>query len=198
MIQYLRKDKLLLVAGIIATMCAGAGAAPDDASVVETALLNALTSSSLVETYKQTTETRETILFRVGMAAAYQTSSTILSGERGPYTGFPAEAKEAFREAAEDVMRRVKTADDLTTPSFTDARIQIYSDAHPGAQHSHFWERPQVFEFLPPGYSASGEYALIHVGTTWSGNMHGMALVFYLRRTQNGWAVLNRAEIRYV
>lgn len=198
MIQCLRKDKLLVVSGILATICAGAGAAPDDALVVETVLLNALTSSSLVETNKHTTETKETILFHVGKAAAYQTSSTILCGERAPFTGFSAEAKEGFREAAEDVMRRVKTGEDLTTPTFSDARIQVYSNAAPGAQQSYFWKRPQVFGFLPPGYSASGEYALVHVGTTWSGNMHGMRVVFYLRRTQNGWTVLDRAEIYYV
>lgn len=193
-----RKDRLLLVAGMLAAFCAGAEAAPDDSLVVETVLLNALTSSSLVETYRQTSQTKESILFRVGTASAYQTSSTILLGEQAPFTGFAAETKEGFREAAEDVMRRVKTRDDLTTPSFSDSRIQVYSNAERGAQHGSFWERPQVFGFLPPGYSASGEYALVHVGTTWSGNMHGMDIVFYLRRTQTGWTVLNRAEIRYV
>ncbi len=198
MIQCWRKVKLLLVGAILATICAGAGAAPGDALVVETVLLNALTSSSLVETHKQTTETKGSILFRVGKAAAYQTSSTILSGVRGPFTGFPAEAKQAFREAAEDVMRRVKTGDDLTTPAFSDARVRVFSAGAHGAKPPYFWDRPQVFGVLPPGYSASGEYALVHVGTTWSGNMHGMDLVFYLRRTQNGWTVIDRAEIRYL
>ena len=128
----------------------------------------------------------------------YQTSTTILRGKRAPFTNFPTGTQEALREAADVVMRRVKTGDDLTTPSFSDARIQVYSAATTDAQHQYFWKRPQVFRVLPPGYSASGEYALVHVGSTWSGDMHGIEVVFYLQRTQNGWKVLTRAEIRYV
>lgn len=191
------KIKMLLFVGVLGTISASAGAAPADALVVETVLLNALTSSPLVETYHQTAEIKGTILFRVGTASPRMTSGSILLDDQAPFTGFSAEAQQAFREAAEDVMRRVKMGDELTTPSFSDARIRVYAEVEPVAKKFRR-ERPQVFGVLPPGYSASGEYALVQVGTTWSGNMHGMKVLFYLQRTANGWVVLGRGEIRYL
>lgn len=103
------------------------------------------------------------------------------------------------KEAAENIIHRTDTGAKLPAFASPHDRIVIYpkQDKHDSRDR---WRRrlPQVYKAYVPGYSRSGNIAIVHIGFPWSGNFHSGNATYVLRKRANSWEVVVRQLILYV
>lgn len=171
-----------------------AGAAPEsdaarrDADVLEIVLLDLLTDpESPVEGRKLLKQIRfspapperapqlETVLRRYN-AKAWER----LSGGQ----------VEAVKEGADDLARRAKARESLAAFHPKDARI-VRSTREPDRNAL----RPQVFRAYPPGYTANGQLAVVHLVFPWS--IHSGDTTYVLTKRADGWSIVLKQFVLY-
>lgn len=100
----------------------------------------------------------------------------------------------AATEAADDLVARMVSSDQLPELRSTSGRLKIFEDAGPATQptRENFFEGGRAAAVYVPGYSEDGRYAVVNLGFPWSGRMHSGQATYILEHTDRGWKVLLR------
>jgi hypothetical protein len=103
------------------------------------------------------------------------------------------------QEAAVNIIDRTDRGAKLPALTSPHERIVIYSkkDKHDTRDP---WRRqlPQVYHAFVPGYSRSGNVAVVYVVFPWSGHFHSGNATYILRKNGNAWEIIVRQLILYV
>ena len=188
----------LMAASIFANRPASARDSQADHELVTAALLDLLENPKSL-TFDQTTATKGKIVFAVPEFIPSLTSLTVSLESQKAFQALTPDIQSRIREAATNIEQRAADKDGYTTPTQLDGRIVVYNENMlPKEAASRFWERPQVFRPLPPGYSNDGTLALVRIHGTWSGNMHSVIFLTMFIRRNGKWVKLDRCDIFFV
>lgn len=113
------------------------------------------------------------------------------------------EQVELTQLAAKDLARRAVAREHFQNFEPKDPRIILYTkaDEEKAAQEKDARRRvgrPQVFHAYPPGYSANGNLAVVHLEFPWSGGFHSGNATFVLAAQPKEWTLLMRQFTLYV
>jgi len=179
-------------------LCNGSVSAADkpyDHELVTASLLDLLENPETLK-FDQTTETKGKIVFAVPEFTADLTSLTETLDDKEAFKSLPPSTQSGLREAATNLTQRAAAKDGYTTPTQLDSRILVYTESLQAKdQKRYFWERTQLFRPLPPGYSKDGNFAVVQIEGTWSGNMHGAIFLTMFTRRDGQWVKLARCDM---
>ena len=184
----------LLAATVICSGSVFAADKPYDHELVTASLLDLLENPKALR-FDATTETKGKIVFAVPEFTPSLTSLTVTLEDKEAFKSLPQSTQSSLREAATNLGRRAESKDGYTTPTQLDTRILVHTETQKAKdQKSYFWERPQVFRPLAPGYSQDGNFAVVRIHGTWSGNMHSVIFLTMFARQDGKWVKLDRCD----
>jgi hypothetical protein len=101
---------------------------------------------------------------------------------------------EQIKQAAGNLQRRVAAKDSLVGFRPKDARIAVLVPVQ-DEPRQRLPLGPQVFDAYPPGYTADGQLAVVHLGFPWS--IHHGDATYILTRRGGGWSILLKQFVLY-